>query len=299
MTRKWQWMAFVGAPGIVLACSTGTSGVPQQEAGTDSGGTRFGESSCAACVKQTCASSVASCSNSPECATYLSCLNACGVGADGNVDPSCASACPRGSSSTALEAEQQLSDCRTQGLGRACVACGVDAGSGNPLIHQTCPTGTDPNACARCEDTNCCHTYDACRVDSQCQAYKLCLKGCLVPGPDGGVDAGTQTCELFCDSQYPKGVGLWAQRQTCYLVHCLNECTTGVPDSCQACLVSKCTEQYANLFGTEDGLLESDCIQSCGANKGCIEACVAKYPAAKPAYDALKACSTAFCKCGS
>lgn len=298
---RWMTGCLVLLGGAAFGCSTSNTVTPLQDAGIDTSTATFGGSACGACVTQACASAISTCGGNPECAAYLSCLDACGIGPDGNVDPTCAAACPKGSSSTGTQYEQQLNTCRTTGPGAACSACGADAG-GNPIIHQTCPTGTDTNPCYLCEDNNCCHTYDACAADSECTALKTCLKDCYAPGPDGGVDAGAQGCSLFCNGQYPKGVAHWAERRTCMDVHCLKECGAGTPDPCVSCAMSKCPEAYANLHGTQDGYLLWDCTALCATgDKTCIDACIAKYPSAKAAFDAFGLCNVTRCgtQCGT
>lgn len=220
------------------------------------------------------------------------CVLACQPGPDGNVDPTCAYACPRGASSVGATDEQALDECRATGGTGMCSSCGESSGDGgNPIIHQMCTQVMDTTPCYTCEDNSCCNTYAACKNDPACQALKNCIVSCAAP--DGGIDAGAQSCDQYCAGLNPAGVATWAPRETCIFAHCLAPC--GGTDPCVGCVVSSCAEEYANLQGTVDGYLLGLCIAPCGSDVSCGEACEAKYPSAAPAANALALCTQAKC----
>jgi hypothetical protein len=181
-----------------VVCALGCSSTPaNNDAGADSS-SGFGASACGSCVETQCASAITTCNSSAECSAYWSCVLGCGVDSSGNVDANCASACPRGSSSTGTTDEQALDQCRTTGAGASCAACGGDAGAdgGNPIIHQMCTQVTDTTPCFTCEDNNCCNTYAACHADPECAAYKSCLVACENGLHDGHARSVHRVCRV-------------------------------------------------------------------------------------------------------
>lgn len=271
----------------------------------DSSAANYSNSACGKCVAQACNTAIMACESDPDCSAYLACLDGCAVGADGDVEPTCAAACPKGTSSSGTAAEMQLTTCRTSGAGAACSACGIDSGSaGNPIVHQKCTPMNDVSQCAICEDDHCCQTYAACHADPDCHAMQRCLVDCYsgvsddAGSPQGGAPDGG-SCDLICAAAHPKGLVEWAPRDTCISVFCTVACENPpMPplDPCLACIYSKCADEFADLNGTPDGYLFAACITVCpsGANP-CTAACMSKYPTTMGPENALISCQQASC----
>jgi hypothetical protein len=295
------------AAGVLLAvalggCSSkGSAGpAPGNDGGSVDAAASFASSACGTCVSQACAAAVTACNSDPGCSTYMSCEGACGVGADGNVDPTCAAQCPAPSSSEGASAEMQLNDCRTAGPGAACSACGTDAASSNPILGQKCTATTDTTACATCEDDSCCHTEASCLADADCEALHKCIVDC-----DNGVmdDAGSTgappdggTCDYTCAQLHPKGLVDWAPRMTCIDLYCYTPCSGVAPDPCTACAITSCAAEFADLKGTVAGYLLNACTDGCPmASSSCNNACIAEYPSVMAASNAFGACTQKNC----
>jgi hypothetical protein len=301
-------VALVSLAFVLGGCSASnpaTGGSPDAAGAADVATATYGASACGACVSQGCMTEVTTCNSDPDCSRYLSCLDGCGVGSDGNVDPACAAACPRGSSTSAMTAEMQVDDCRTAGAGASCAACGIDGGAaGNPILHQSCTPMTDTSSCSTCEDNSCCQTYAKCHADPDCPALLTCLQDCLSGvADDAGAPAGGPpdggSCDLLCATAHPTGLVDWAPRITCILQFCAVACEDPpMPPlpACEACTNQFCAEQYADLNGTPDGYLFGACFAACpsGANP-CTDGCFAQYPSAKARADALDACVAQNC----
>lgn len=285
-----------------MACSRTNTTV--SDAGTDSTSSGFASSDCGGCVAQVCADAIASCAAQPDCAAYIECLNACPIGDDGNVDPSCEQACPRTSSTQGSKAAQQLTACRANGPGVQCSACG--GGGSSLLLHQKCTPSTDTNACHKCGDEHCCDSRADCHADPDCGAYQNCLVACsngttVDGGPiDAGSDAGSFTCEAYCYAQHPRGLNEWAPLLTCVDVYCADPCG-GQPGACQKCTTAHCTDLWTALYGTPQGYLLFACTAKCPqVTPDCAGACEKQYPQAKAAYDAWLSCALNNCasSCG-
>jgi hypothetical protein len=289
------------------ACSSNgstTGGSANDGGATDTSvATGYATSACGTCVAQACATSISACNSDPDCASYLSCLDACGVGGDGNVDPTCAAACPTGNSTSGMRAEEDLTDCRADGAGAACAACGVDGGGGNPIVDQTCTPMTDTTECATCEDDHCCQTYANCHANPDCHAMQTCLVDCLsgvaddAGAPHGGAPDGG-SCETICGDAHPQGLVDWAPRDACLLLNCTVMCENApMPplSACDACEFQSCANEYANFDGTPDGYLLGACIAACPTGSPCENACFIQYPTAMAAAYALFGCTAQNC----
>jgi hypothetical protein len=297
---------------MVLAlagCSTSnsSSGGDGGSAGDASTGA-YATSTCGTCVAQSCSAAITKCNSDPDCSAYLACLDACGVGPDGNVDPTCAAACPTGSSSAGTTAEATLNNCRAIGPGAQCAGCGIDGGGANPILTQMCTPMTDTTPCFTCEDDQCCDTYARCHANADCHALQTCIVDCQnhvaddAGAPEGGATA-TETCAYICGKAHPQGLVDWAPRTTCIFVKCLVQCENPPmppPSPCIACQNQNCANEYANLVGTPDGYLFAACVAGCPTGSPCEEACFTQYPSAKAAANAQLACSSLYCPaCGA
>jgi hypothetical protein len=291
---------------LLTGCNSASHATSSPDAAAEDGATAtFGASTCGQCVTQACSMQVSACNSDPDCSAYLSCLDACGVGADGNVDATCAAACPKGNSSAGMSAESQLTDCRTSGPGATmCSACGADAGPGNPILDQQCMQMMDVTPCYTCEDDYCCNTYANCHANPDCDSLERCLKDCVddvaddAGSPQGGPPDGG-SCDLVCAHAHPQGLIDWAPRITCLTVYCGVQCENPpMPPlpPCEACVNKYCALEFANLNGTPDGFLYGACVAACpsGANP-CNEACSTQYPSVQAANDALLACAMQNC----
>lgn len=293
----------------VSACSPSSSasaaaGVDASAA--DAGSVTYGTSACGACRAKACAPQVAACNSDPDCAAYLSCIDACGVGSDGDVDAPCAAMCPTGSSSSAATAEQGLTDCDSASAG-ACGACGGDGGAegGNPILHQTCTPMNDQTACYRCEDDDCCTTYANCHDNADCYNLFTCVVDCQsgvgddAGSPQGGANDGGpctdvvcwSTCNSLCAQKHPNGLADWAPKEACLAMRCAQQCQSPPPSASAECLIQLCAEEYVDLAGTADGYLYLQCFYICNQDMTCIDACGAQYPSVAPAASAFAQCS--------
>jgi len=277
--------AFVGVLGlplsvVALAFSCGHSSLPAtvSDAGTDGGTTAgpYARSACGRCLRGACSLEVSSCAGDPDCAAYLTCLDRCGTGDGGNIDPACAAGCPRGSSSSGAAAESALSECWTNGPGALCAPCGGNDASAatNPILRQRCPTSSGADACATCQEDHCCQTEAACT--SECMGYVGCR-----------VDGGSPT---VCRATYPGGLLQAEAWQSCRFVFCAakSQCNGGFPP-CERCAVTLCSEEYVAFRTHLQGALYRECISYCGSDD-CSAACLKSYPGARPLIDAFDAC---------
>lgn len=277
------------------AGSSGTSGV-----GGAGGAATFIDGKCGTCVKTACGDSIASCSGDPECAAYLQCLFSCPtVEPDGNVDPQCAEACPKGSSSSAQSAEAAITACRTTGPGAtSCPDCkvplpgcvGENSGKWDWVLCQSCPASIETNKCFKCEEEHCCETYQHCADDPECQAYKNCLKACdpKMPLP----------CKDKCDQSNPKGIANYAPRIACLSVFCADQdsCSDVPEDPCVKCVGDQCGKPYVNVHADPEGYLLAQCTTLCdSSDMACFQACFTKYPDAFPLLETYVNCVATSC----
>lgn len=295
MLNRWPgWLAGLSTVGLIMgACSD--DGEPGGDGGAGaSAADTFGASECGQCVHDACAAVIAACGGDPECAAYVSCLDGCGLNADGNVDEACEQACPRGSGTTAQQAIDELTICRNTGPGASCSACVATGTGGGPgILNQSCPGSDDPNPCYECEDEHCCETYAAYEVVPEAVAYKECLLDCL--------NGGNQGCELQCFEQHPDGLTQWAPRHACLMVYCTTEDTCGeIPlSSCEICVNDHCAESFVALLADPAGYLLWACTADC-ADAACWDTCEATYPSAAPRLESFSACAINQCnaECG-
>jgi hypothetical protein len=265
-----------------------------------------GASACGQCVAQQCSATIAGCSSDPDCATYWSCVDACGLDPSGNVDPTCEAACPRGSSTSGTAAEAQLTQCRSNGAGATCTACGIDAGGQNPLLHEMCMPSTDPDACHQCEKSRCCDVYAACVGNPDCLPFAHCLNPCYngiaddAGVHDAGPPDGDLACAYYCLQGHPNGLTDLAPLLACDAVDCSLPCNPGAT-AYHTCLITYCPDEYAYSLQTPDGFLLGECQGDCPeddagtASAACLMGCEDMYLSAKAAADALAVCGAAHC----
>lgn len=295
-------MAAVMATGCGGDGGGGSSPTPDGGADADAAGTTWGNSSCGTCVQSSCGSEIQTCSQDPGCAAHLTCLEACPVGADGDLDPGCEANCPAASGSTGVDAVQAFDDCRQTGAGASCAGCGgvapdggdggdADAGDGGcavPLLCEQCAPSTDPNACYKCEDENCCDSHAACLADADCEVYRVCMQS------ECPSTYSLSQCIEFCDSAHgTAGYEKFFTRVTCVEAKCLSECANETP--CVKCENDHCASEFAECDSHEACSRASFCVGDCNGDQACLAGCKAKYPGAEPALDAKINCLLAYC----
>jgi hypothetical protein len=289
-----------------LGCSS-KSGGPQgaADASTDATGASFGGSACGQCVATQCAMQITTCNSSPDCAAYVSCLDACPV-TDGNADPSCASGCPQATSSAGQQAQSQLTACRTSGAGASsCPACGgsSDAGAEGGILHENCPPDLDAaNSCAKCEHDQCCDVRLACLNDANCLALLNCEYDCEDGVPDDAgpntqpPDGGLYSCDEWCGAKSNPSLDKWAQAIACVQTLCQGPSNCGNGDACTMCVDQYCEAEDIAVSATPDGYLFDDCIGQCPTtDTTCQSACQTAYPSIQTAVSALLSCTQQHC----
>jgi hypothetical protein len=287
----------------VVACSSGSSKGPQAaDASTDSTSVTFASSACGQCVTTACATDISACNTAPDCASYLSCLDACPVGADGNVEATCASGCPQATSSSGQQAESQLTACQASA---ACPACGgsADAGGEGGILHENCAPDHDAaNSCNQCIHEQCCDVRLACLNDANCLAFLNCEADCLDGDPDDAApvgappDGGPYSCDEWCGAKTNPSLDKWAQLEACSLVLCAGPSQCGGSDTCTTCVNQSCAAEYVALAGTPDGYLFDDCIGQCAnGDTACQTACQNAYPSINAQYSSFISCTTQHC----
>jgi hypothetical protein len=272
-----------------VATTTGSGGAPPANA--------YGTSACGTCVAAQCSAAVAACGQDPECASFLACLDACPVGANGDADATCAAACPAPSGTAGQEAVASFQGCRG-GVAAACAACGAAPadGGGIALLNETCPPSQKTDPCARCDDEKCCAADDACNASPECAA----ILACLPTTPTYGDVAG-------CVAMHPAGALVFTQRFACRLILCTATAACGGPGTlgeCDACFIPACPDTFAELVGTPDGF---DLYYTCRGGPcamittdvqqylDCLAMCRKMYPAAALAFDDWYLCATTRC----
>jgi hypothetical protein len=249
-------------------------------------------------VAAQCSAAIAACGEDPECAFFLSCLDACPVGANGDADPTCAAACPAPSGTAGQQAVASFQGCRSGVAAAACAACGAAPadGGGIALLNETCPPSQKTDPCARCDDEKCCAADDACNANPECVAAIACL-------PDNATYGDLSTCMAM----HPAGAMAFAQRFACRQVLCTATPACGGPGTlatCDACFIPACPDTYAELVGTPDGYdLYYACFRgTCEMFKtsvtqylDCIVMCKQMYPSEARAFDDWYVCATTRC----
>ncbi len=258
----------------------------------------YGASACGTCVAAQCSVAVTACGEDPECASFLECLDACPIGASGDVDAACAARCPAPTGTAGQQAKATLDACRAGTAAIACAACGDPPPDGGliPLLEETCPPSQETDPCLKCDHESCCTIDDACTASKECSAIIDCL------------NTATTTPEvLACVNDHPGGAGIFAQRFACRDVHCTNTvaCLGKPPGACAVCEVTQCPDVFAELVGTPDGLnLLYGCVLSgCQGLTNpdqyvaCLQTCKGKFPAAGLAFDDFFLCASTRCDC--
>jgi hypothetical protein len=243
-------------------------------------------------VSEQCAIAYDGCDADPGCTAYLQCLLDCPVAADGYVDGACAGACPIADSSATRKAVNNVVFCLERGDGAdACVECDNQQAA-DPDLHQTCSASAETDPCWKCEDENCCDTYQRCEDNAECDALVTCVQAC--PEAD-------DACFTACYTAHPDGLADWGARIGCITVLCLDECVDGTPDPCSQCIAAHCADEHMACNKQPDCFMFSDCVATCtGTPVECVEGCLDTYPAAEENGIALGSCGNVECpvECG-
>ena len=262
---------------VCPACSRSDSAAADAAGGVDAppsdGG--YAVSPCGACVASGCGVALAACTADPDCSSYLACLDACPLADAGDVDPACERSCPRGTSSAGAVAIEQLTRCRTDGVGSLCPACGTDASAElNPALRNQCAPSTTGVACTDCKAEHCCQSAAAC--GAACKGFIGCIS-------EGGAYTN-------CDSQFPGGRVPAESDEVCFEVFCCNPaaCTVcaSTRSQCDYCIYQQCPGEYANYRATQYGSLYAECATETMDAGGCI----ALYPQAQDVLTAYLTC---------
>jgi hypothetical protein len=154
-----------------------------------------------------------------------------------------------------------------------------------------CGPSVESNACAKCEDENCCDSYAACHNDSTCGDLLTCLKAC----------ATTDTaCSNKCyEASTTVPSGELAARLTCLEYKCPTQCgiTLG---ACIKCVQTNCQDADLACATNGDCWRIGECEGPCGKDSKCFAACEQKFPGGVSLNHDYLACSLAHCaaECG-
>jgi hypothetical protein len=296
--------------GVLLATALGcssSSGGPQggADASTEATGATYGSSACGQCVATACAMGITACNSAPDCQAYVACLDACPVGAYGNVDPTCESGCPQATSSAGQAAQSQVTACLTSGAGASCAACGggSDASAEGGILHESCAKDLDAaNGCAKCLHEQCCDVRLACLNDPDCVTLANCESDCQSgmqddAGPAGNPpDGGPYSCDEWCNVKANPSLDKWAQYIACGDTLCQAASQCGGGDACSTCVNQSCADEYVALAETPDGYLFDECFAACATtDTACQSQCQTAYPSVQAAFSALGTCSQQHC----
>lgn len=149
----------------------------------------------------------------------------------------------------------------------------ADAGDLPFPLNSTCAPVTVADACSSCTQSHCCDVRTTVLATPNYQD----LSNCLSP-PDGGTcDA---NCEQACFAQYPGATQPVLDYGVCRGHYCGVECEDYTKPTCDACIVAKCTSEDVACHRSKECFVLEDCVQACGRDGACIEACTKTYPGA-------------------
>lgn len=154
-----------------------------------------------------------------------------------------------------------------------------DAGSGGGGRSST-STGNENGACVdfgdpctACEIEACEASFCACYGNTDCSLYAACTFAC----PDGDL-----ACFQACNTQYPNAISDAVLLNDCAADACPGECAdyplielTG----CQRCTYESCESAMNTCLANPACTELLFCVDECGADTGCQNACYATYPA--------------------
>src|SRR5262249_26959319 len=134
---------FLAQAFTALSCGRGDAGERPKKAAVVTGGGAadgWGTSACYECLAgdSACRDEIGNCLGDPGCAAWMTCLQHCPVGPEGDVDAACAEGCAPPSGEAGETARTALEKCRTRSGRAACPACGPIECEHIPLLCQTC-----------------------------------------------------------------------------------------------------------------------------------------------------------------
>ncbi|MFO0547111.1 MAG: hypothetical protein U0271_01920 [Polyangiaceae bacterium] len=258
----------------------------------------YGTTDCGTCVKTACSAEFTDCQSDPGCASYLECLLACPVTADGDATTECDAGCVADDSTESLKARSAITACRFEGRGAEdCADCNIPTGNTNPTLNQQCePRPNAPNPCRQCSWDRCCDTWDACYadgVDPECNTLTDCAIACQIYP--------LEPCLADCFEAHPTAVDPFLSQLVCGLSLCANDqpnCDASLRDDCDDCMYDTCGDSFVAMFGSHDGFLLFTCAEDCGAAGQGIECtldCVAAHPDGEEAFYVWTDCVNYHC----
>jgi hypothetical protein len=244
--------------GVWLGFGCGSTEEPTSDP-VDSGAMGFGDTFCGLCVKATCASEASTCSSDPDCASWLSCLYACGTDENGDAESSCAAACPSATASAGAKAQHDFTACHVGLAQQKCDPCGAAD-------------------CDGCRQKFCGDAQAACDTNPNCQTAATCLQACKT----------VADCDA-CIAPDPTAAQLANQLGSCAVAYCHDACGKNL-------CIDPCREPYLACYGDLDCFRVWLCVSFCGGNSACRAACSDSAPAAAAAsFKEFSDCTLANC----
>lgn len=263
------------------------STAPKEDLHNDASVPSYGASGCGQCVATACSSARMACTADPDCTKYLACVDACPIGPEGNVSKTCEAACPRGSSSSGMLAENEWVQCMTLGPGAACAECFEDAAAGE-----------DGGATTGLDDEGGAYEEDSASAETGTRAEAGLETG---PGAEAGLDAGA-------DVEAGSPVKHWDAGDILHQ-NCPPLSATNGP--CDVCEQTYCCLTKANCQFNPDCVGYLNCIIPCASTPladagvgdaaapigpaACEEACAKQYPTGRADWAPLGTCVTVYC----
>ena len=191
---------------------------------------------------------------------------------------------------------------------------GTSSASGAALIYRG-------STCATCDATSCQAERDSCGAEPECAAYLDCLGGCPLaasgdadPACESGCRAVTEpsaeaALSVF-DSCRKTGAGATctecgrsgeggsggAGGQCTPPALLTQQCTPKGETSCTNCVASDCCDSV-DAVSHGEGAQVFNCVDGCGGDGPCLDACYDAHPGGVAAFAGLQACS--YVNCGA
>jgi hypothetical protein len=177
------------ATGATGGSTGGTGGSGGAGGGVTCSSIDIGLASCNSCLEKSCATPYCACSNNPDCAALVACVNKTGPNPQSEEYQKCLEQRPN-----SISLVGRISACGTD----KCPACG---------FMET--------KCSACLYDHCDKQVNACYSNPDCTGYINCVKNC-------GIDAG---CKADCATgEHKAGVGPAGALQTCATTTCGSSC---------------------------------------------------------------------------
>ncbi len=125
-----------------------------------------------------------------------------------------------------------------------------------------------------------------CRDNPDCNPYLDCYLACVG-------DGGNPNCSQTCADSHDAGVRDFVSRIACVTARCGEPC--GPLSPCLRCFLRECRDAYVGCQESPDCYLLQQCFVACRNAPTCIDACYARFPAARTAFAAQDLCGTTRC----